>query len=89
MDGDGPQPWALYFSRVCEAWPTVKPSELLEEIAQLPVGELEALLEARAYEREHRFYKHEQDPKAESELRQMVKVIESELAQEEIDQQHA
>lgn len=51
----------------------------------MPVGCLEAVLEARAYERAHQFYKANPETKDRSELVQLAKRITFELAKNEIE----
>jgi hypothetical protein len=59
------------------------PSQALREWDRAPTGLLEDIIEARAYARAKAIYT--QNPMAEGELVQLVKVIEFELAQKEID----
>lgn len=48
LDGQGPQPFTQWLSRVCEEFHCL-PSEAWREQQRLPVGLLEEIIEARAY----------------------------------------
>lgn len=41
-------PWALYVGRICEAF-NCRPSQALEELARMPAGWLDEIIEARAF----------------------------------------
>ncbi len=61
------------------------PSVVLRERARLPVGMLETILEYRNYAAVKADYDRDATPRAdESALRQLVRIIESELVAEEI-----
>lgn len=60
------------------------PSQIEAELQRVPVGFLEAVIEARAYENAYRFYKANPDTKDRSELVQLAKRLTFEIAKEAI-----
>lgn len=74
-----------YWSRLCEEFPGRLPTEIWAEQQRLPDGFLEEIINSRNYGRA--FHAFRANPKATGELVDLVKVIEFELVQEEIDAQ--
>ena len=85
MNGAGPQPLAYTFSRLCEEFPGRLPSEIHAEIERLPDGFLFDVIEMRAYAGTKRAYDVSEKQQDES-LLDLVKEIEAELVQEEINE---
>lgn len=82
LDGDGPQPLTLWLSRMCEAFHCL-PSAIEAEWQRTPIGFLEEIVEARAYEAGYRFYKANPSTKDRSEFVQLAKVHTFELVREQ------
>lgn len=61
------------------------PSEILAEVERLPAGLLEAVLEARQFGRAIAIY--EANPQAPGELVALIKTIDFELVQDDLDRQ--
>jgi hypothetical protein len=86
LDGTGPQPEALWIARLTEAFQCL-PSEAIREWRAAPVGYLEEVLEARAYEQAKAMTDAADSPEArkrlpKTELFQMVTEIEFDLVRE-------
>lgn len=71
-------------ARMCEAFHCL-PSQIEAELARVPVGFLEEVVEARAYESAYRFYKGNPDTKDKSELVQLAKRLTFESARAAIE----
>lgn len=70
---------------MCDVFKGRLPSEIVAELERVPVGFLEEVVEAMAYESAYRFYKAQPDTKDRSELVQLAKVHTFELAKEAIE----
>jgi hypothetical protein len=89
LDGEGPQPLEHWIGRICEEF-HVTPTEAIEQWRELPVGLLEGIIEARAYAHAKLAYDHADTPELQralprTPLMALVKRIDFELAQEDID----
>ena len=89
LDGRGPQPFEHYIGRLSEEFGGALPSVILAELARLPVGFMEQIIEYRAYAAA--YAANRADPKSweSSELRTLAMQNEHELAEEEIDEEIA
>lgn len=83
LDGDGPLPFEHYIGWLSREFGGATPSVIWAERQRLPAGFLEQVIEYRRYAEAKQAYA--QNPKAEGALVDLVKVIEFELAQGEID----
>lgn len=83
LEGDGPCPWEWWISRVCEEFACL-PSEAARELARVPVGLIDVILEARAYARAKQVYDQAQSKKdlPRSPWIEQVKAIEFALVQQ-------
>lgn len=84
MNGNGPQPFEQYIGRLSEEFGGMRCSDVLDELERLPVGFMERVIEYRAYANTKVRYEASQK-EYEPPLLTLVKVIEAELVQEEID----
>jgi len=86
LDGRGPQPFEHYIGRLSEEFGGALPSVILAELARLPVGFMEQIIEYRHYAAA--YAANRADPKGweSSEPRTLAMVIEHELAQADIEE---
>jgi hypothetical protein len=93
LDGKGPQPFAHYVGRLSEEFGGALPSEILAELARVPVGFLEEIIEDRNYAATKAAYDAEQNSKSKTPIRsetwQLVQAIEFEIAGEELNAREA
>jgi hypothetical protein len=84
LEGTGPAPFEYFIGRLCEEFSCL-PSAAWREWQRLPAGCLEQVIEYRAFARAYQVY--QANPKAQGEMVQLVKVIEFEEVQRELDAQ--
>lgn len=84
MDGRGPQPFEHFIGRLSEEFGGALPTVIMAERARLPTGFLEQIIEYRSYAATKQAYDRQQNPKATSEMWDLVKLIEFEIAGEDL-----
>lgn len=83
----GPLPLEHWIGRISEEFGGALPSVVLRERARLPLGMLETIVEYRNYAAAKADYDRDPATRADaSALRQLVQIIEFELAAEEIEE---
>ena len=89
LDGDAPLPWEHYIGRLSEEFGGALPSAILAEVARLPVGFMEQIIEYRHYAAAKGQYDATTTPEARRALRQspmgaLAEVITFDLVEESI-----
>lgn len=84
LDGDGPQPFEQFIGRLCEEFHCL-PDAAWRCWLKMPAGFMERVIEYRAYAGTKAQYDHASNPKAESPMLSLVKEIDFEIAQEDIN----